>query len=95
MKDGIKTVTVILGILSFFSAGVLVLALSDIHSEYISAKALRALSSVAVDIPSWAHCQMEWIVVVFAVLLILAFHISLIVYFIRGAAAKRKESRAS
>jgi len=84
-KEGVVfTITVMLGILSFFAVGINILALHDIHKDYASLELLKATGNSPVKpLPAWSHCPMEWSVVWYGHLVLGAFFIFLIIYLLK------------
>mgnify|MGYP001766983030 CR=1 FL=1 len=82
----VTTITLALGVVSFFCLVGFLLALHDIFQDYVSPKVLRDYAAFGVGIvPGWSRCPMEWTVVDFGFLPMLVFHLVFFVSLVRQA----------
>jgi len=84
-KEGvIFTITVALGILSFFAIGLNILALNDIYHDYTSLEGLEKTgNNPKKELPAWSRCTAEWSVIRYGHLVLVLFFIFLIVSMLR------------
>lgn len=93
-KETLISLSIVLSIISFLVTILNILALHDIHNDYVSQKVLESSGvSTAQKLPAWSQCPLEWTALTVGSLILIVSLIFLIITLIKikSSTAKKGE----
>ena len=83
-NETLISLAIVLSIISFLVTSLNIMALNDIHNDYVSQEVLESAGvSTAQKLPAWSQCLMEWTALTVGSLILVVSLIFLIITLIK------------